>query len=60
MDNIVVIGGSHHNTLGVVRSLGEVGLTDKIRLIIVGDSNDFVSRSKYVRKENVCIIFKLH
>ena len=56
MDNIVVIGGSHHNTLGVVRSLGEVGLTDKIRLIIVGDSNDFVSRSKYVRKENVCII----
>ena len=35
MNKIIVIGGIHHNTLGVVRSLGKAGLTDNIILLNV-------------------------
>ena len=49
---IVVIGGIHHNTLGVIRSLGFAGFSD-IKLILVGNEADFVSRSKYIKKQNV-------
>lgn len=49
---IVVIGGIHHNTLGVIRSLGFAGFSD-IKLILVGYEADFVSRSKYIKKQNV-------
>lgn len=53
MRKIIVIGGAHHNTLGVVRSLGEAGLADDIILIGVFCGNNFVGKSKYVRKENI-------
>lgn len=53
MNKIIVIGGAHHNTLGVVRSLGEVGLSDVIVLLSVSSHDNFVCKSKYVRKENV-------
>lgn len=46
-NNVIIIGGSHHNTLGVVRALGQKGL--KPFVIIVGKGNDsFVLQSKYV------------
>lgn len=48
----IVIGGNHHNTLGVIRSLGLADTTD-IKLILVGKDDDFVSRSKYVKKKNI-------
>ncbi len=53
MNKIIVIGGIHHNTLGVVRSLGKAGLTDNIILLNVSLNDSFVGKSKYVRKENV-------
>lgn len=53
MNKIIVIGGTHHNTLGVVRSLGEIGLADFIILLSVSSHDNFVCKSKYVRKENV-------
>lgn len=44
---IVVIGGSHHNTLGVVRALGQKGIRPFV--VIVGKGHDsFVLKSKYV------------
>ncbi|WP_042271169.1 hypothetical protein [[Clostridium] dakarense] len=44
---VIVIGGDHYNTLGVIRSLGEKGI--KTYLIIMGE-NSYVSKSKYVSK----------
>ena len=44
-----VIGGNHHNTLGVIRSLGE----RKVRSCVVIQSEEnvpYVSRSKYIQK----------
>lgn len=54
---VVIIGGVHHNTLGVVRSIGDSPIPKQnMMLILVGlnaKNNDFVSKSKYVDKRNV-------
>lgn len=47
-ERVVVIGGNHHNTLGLVRSLGRVGLS--ISLILEDyDKECYVLRSKYIK-----------
>lgn len=55
--HVAVIGGDHHNTLGVVRSLGEQGINKKnIQVLLIGEhiaDNNIVSASKYVLKQNV-------
>lgn len=49
MNKVVVIGGDHHNTLGVIRSLGERGVSSD--LILVSPSRlSFVDYSKYVTR----------
>ena len=48
MRKIIIIGASHHNTLSVVRCIGEV--FGQIELVIIGHSESYVSKSKYVRK----------
>lgn len=50
--NAIVIGGDHHNTLGVIRSLGERGIRTNLILISQGKRN-FVDASKYVDKKNI-------
>ncbi len=36
--SVAIVGGNHHNTLGVVRSLGEQGISKKnIQVLLVGD-----------------------
>lgn len=57
MEDIVILGGNHHNTLGVVRALGYEGLSDHIKLIIVNDTADFVSKSKYIKKYNYRLVY---
>lgn len=56
MENeIVVLGGNHHNTLGVLRSLGTRGLSP--HLILIGDtdiSKCFVAKSRYI-KDAICL-----
>ena len=48
-NNVIVIGGCHHNTLGVVRALGERGIG--VELITVGREKErYVSSSRYVTK----------
>ena len=46
MDLAIVIGGNHHNTLGVIRSLGEHNIP--VYLILVGTVDSFVIKSKYI------------
>lgn len=45
---VIVFGGNHHNTLGVVRSLGEKGIRSDI--LIEQDGPSFVEKSRYVNK----------
>lgn len=46
-NNCIVIGGDHHNTLGVIRSLGRKGI--KSDVIIISDSrHSYVAKSKYI------------
>lgn len=47
IEGIIVIGGNHHNTLGVIRSLGYKGIYSN--LILVSDVvNPYVAKSKYI------------
>ena len=49
MNKVIVIGGDHHNTLGVIRGLGERGITPL--LVLVSQSRwSFVETSKYIEK----------
>lgn len=55
---VVVIGGLHHNLLGVIRSLGEAGVQkNDINVLIVGakiPEKNIIAKSKYVRLFDVC------
>lgn len=46
MRRIVIIGASHHNTLSVVRCIGEV--YGKVDLVLIDCTKSFVAKSKYV------------
>lgn len=48
MKRVIVVGNNHHNTLGLVRSLGRGGV--KVSCYIVDDAikNSFVAKSKYI------------
>ena len=51
-NKIIVIGGNHHNTLGVIRALGEKGI--KSYAIITNDNKfSFVKKSKYIIKSYI-------
>lgn len=52
LNKIIVIGGIHHNTLGVIRSLALADIRD-IFLILVGNDPDFISCSRYVKRKNL-------
>ncbi len=51
-NNVVVIGGNHHNTLSLVRCLGEKGLN--VILLLETNRSNFVSCSKYIKKSYFC------
>lgn len=57
---IVIIGSLHHNTLGVVRSIGEAGVPqNNITILLVGKNNsskNLISTSKYVDPERVSFV----
>lgn len=53
----IVIGGNHHNTLGVIRSLGEKNIYSEV--ILIGDDDDpYISHSRYIadycQLHNIC------
>lgn len=49
MKRILVIGGTHHNPLGVIRALGEKGYeVEFVNFTISTTQIDFVSKSKYI------------
>lgn len=50
----IIIGGDHHNTLGVIRALGYKGVKSIVILVTLDDA-PYVSYSKYLDK---CIILR--
>lgn len=49
MSEIIVIGGNHHNTLGVIRSLGFKGLTP-IVILVTDENKPYVAYSRFIKK----------
>jgi len=49
---VVVIGGNHHNTLGVIRSLGEKGILSDV-IIMTPEEKPYVSLSKYIKSYKI-------
>ncbi len=54
---VVIIGGLHHNTLGVLRSLGEAGIDkNSIHIILIGTEitkKNIISSSKYINLDHI-------
>lgn len=50
---VIIIGGDHYNTLGVVRSLGEEGVYPHV-FIQGNTANSFVLKSKYINTGAIC------
>ena len=44
----IVLGGDHHNTLGVIRALGHAGILSSLIILSDGDETPYVSKSRYV------------
>ena len=49
MKKVIVIGGNHHNTLAVLRSLGERGIKSSL-IVHTGDKHPFTTYCKYVER----------
>jgi D-aspartate ligase len=49
-NKVIVFGGSHHNTLGVVRALGEKGIRPYVFISNKSLDDSLVLKSKYVKK----------
>ena len=48
--DVFVIGGCHHNTLGVIRSLGEKGLRPNV-IIESKEQRPYIGYSRYIKKK---------
>ena len=50
---VVIIGGNHHNTLSVLRSLGRKEILSDL-ILTTKEKKPFVAKSKYIRKLFIC------
>lgn len=48
LNSVIIFGGDHHNTLGVIRSLGEKNIYPV--LVLIKSPNNFIASSRYIRK----------
>ena len=49
MNSVIIIGGNHHNTLGVIRAMGYKGVKPTVILISNAKSNN-VGKSRYIKE----------
>lgn len=54
--SVIVIGSEHHNSLGVVRSLGFMISPKYIYFINLSGESNFVCKSRFLKKENIYTI----
>lgn len=50
MNKVIVLGGDHHNTLGVIRGLGERGVMPDL-ILVTPSIRTFVDASKYIARQ---------
>ena len=57
---VLIVGGIHHNTLGVIRAIGESGIPrENIFLVLIDERlrySNFVQKSRYIKNKNYLII----
>ena len=53
---MLVFGGNHHNTLGVLRSLGRRGVRPDL-LLVDPDNQGYVSKSRYIDRLYLCATY---
>ena len=53
-NKILVVGTDHHNTLGLIESLGQKGIRPYV-MLLVSTKADWVLKSRYVEKGWVCV-----
>ena len=62
--SVVVIGTLHHNTLGVVRAIGEAGIRKKDIFVVLTNTNriknNYIGKSRYVDKHNFIFVPEVH
>lgn len=51
---VIVIGGDHYNTYGIIRSLGEKGIISDVLILGHRQKKSFVLKSKYVTNGLIC------
>ena len=51
---VIIVGGDHYNTYGIVRSLGEEGNNSDVLILGCKSKDSFVLRSKYVANGRGC------
>lgn len=62
MNKVIVIGGFHHNTYGLIRSLGEAGIKSYVILEPCHPKMNWLFVSKYIingsaiKRKNICFI----
>ena len=49
MNDVIIIGGNHHNSLGAIRALGEKGLRPTF-IVVTTEKKPFVGFSKYLSR----------
>lgn len=49
-EDVIIVGVTHHNTLGTIRSIGEGNTNLSCTLILYGEKESYLSFSKYVNK----------
>lgn len=47
---VIVLGGDHYNTYGVIRSLGEAGISPYVFLIVKDRKHSYVVKSRYAKQ----------
>jgi predicted ATP-grasp superfamily ATP-dependent carboligase len=54
MNKVIVVGGNHHNGLGLARALGINGV--EVHAVVIDDTQDsFLSKSKFIKS---CVVYK--
>lgn len=49
IQKVIILGGNHHNTLGVIRSLGRAGIAPFV-ILLAASEDSFVLKSRYIQK----------
>lgn len=52
MEEVYVVGGDHHNTLGVLRSLGFKGIKSNL-IVVTEKKHPYVGKSRFIKKRYI-------